>query len=130
MKRLALLASIVLVGAAEARITVYRNQDVLVDTLQSAKLQQTLEGTTFNDGRERIRLGRGELVEASVEVAALRSGTAKRYSLRLDYEVRGRTSRTFLCTVPVSRSYEVLKSPQNITYSRLGDPAVGDVRCR
>jgi hypothetical protein len=33
-------------------------------------------------------------------------------------------------TVPVSRSSEVLKSPQNMTYSRLGDPAVGDVRCR
>ena len=130
VKRLALLASVLFVGAAEARITFYRNQDVLVDTLKSAKFGQFLENTTLNDGRETISLAGADLVEASLEVLTTSSGANKTYDQRLVFEVRGRTGRTSQCRVPVSRTYEIVKSPQGITFSRLGEPNVGNVRCR
>lgn len=128
MKSLLLLAVVLAVGAAEARVTVYRNQDVLVKSLTSPELARALEAPVSYSG-ESIRVGNGNLVEATVDTVAVGNG-ATSYEQKLVYAVRAGSGRTYECSVAVKNLYEVKTSPQGITYSTLSDPRATTPRCR
>ncbi len=128
MKQLALIALTLFVGAAEARITVYRNQDVLVKTLQSPELSRFLAGQ-FSIQGDAASLAAGELQTVSVEVLQS-SGEAKTYIQKLGYEVKAESGRSYDCTVQAATTFEVITS-SGITSSRLSEPAIQrQIRCR
>jgi len=128
MKQLALITLCLFVGAAEARITVYRNQDVLVKTLQSPELSKFLDGQFSIQGDDANLLS-GELETATVEVLQS-GGAAKTYIQKLSYEVKGASGKSYDCTVQAATTFEVVTSG-GITSSRLSEPAIQrQIRCR